>query len=72
MTGNRKKRIRAEMEGVTLESYKTTMFINGFFNPICPRGYNFLSGMIETEKRETKAIDVLRTGGRVNGVVVKN
>lgn len=52
--------------------YKDSIFKDGFFNPICPLGFNFLTGFTEFKPdREIRRLSCSMSG-RLNGRPVHN
>jgi len=52
---------------VKITEYAEKMFVNGFFNPICPGGYNFITGRTEDTIPPNHGIKEYTITARLNG-----
>lgn len=55
---------------VKLSEYPEKMFQNGFFNPICPINYNFLTGLQEEMVTPSRPVSDYNITARINGTAV--
>lgn len=59
------KAISCQKSKVTIENYQ--IIENGYFNPICQSGYNFLTGLVECKIGNDRKLDFNSKSGLSNG-----
>lgn len=66
------KGITIQRAHVKVQEYPEHIMKDGVFNPICPAGYNFLTGYTEFKKDTPQRIVTPSMSGRVNGQPTHN
>ncbi|MCE5332713.1 MAG: hypothetical protein LLF95_11325 [Bacteroidales bacterium] len=66
------KAISIQKAKVKVKDYPDQIMKDGKFNPICPSGYNFLTGYTDYREDNCKRGFTPSTYGKVNGVRIHN